>query len=300
MKSSRPGLLLVAWLAASCATAQEPQQGATLAGPPVQLESVAVLEAATIDGKADDALWTQARELELTALKVWPEPEARGTTVFIRSVHSATHIYFLLRWEDASRDDRAHKPWVWNAESEAYEVGAAREDMFSLAFEHTGVFDPDMLSGNVAVWDLWQWKATRTNPQGYAMDRSHHHSLDQPSGKARSFTARSGVTIWIARPEDAGEPVERKQPAPESFAGESVRQYLPGTPTGSQADVRAAGSWQDGWWTLELARRLDTGYSDDTSFDPGRSYLMALAPHDRTGGMDKATLAIELRFVASE
>ncbi len=123
--------------------------------------------------------------------------------------------------------------------------------MFSLAFEHAGGFDSGMLSGDVAVWDLWQWKATRTHPQGSALDRSHHFSLDQPSGRARS-----GVPIWLARPEDAGESVERKQPAPESFGGKSVRPYLPGTPTGSQTDVWAVGSWQDGWWTLERARRL--------------------------------------------
>ena len=86
----------------------------------------------------------------------------------------------------------------------------------------------------------------------------------------------------------------QKQAAPATRQGDRVPQYLPGVPSGSAADVRATGTWKDGWWTLEVERRLDTGHPDDTRFEKGRRYRMAVAAHDRTGEMDKASGAIEL------
>jgi hypothetical protein len=210
------------------------------------------------------------------------------------------HIYFLVRWKDDTKDDVAHKPWVWSTERNVYEQGAEREDMFAFGFQHTGVFTEDMLSGEPAVWDVWHWKATRTNPQGYAMDKSHHHTLEKPSGKATSYQARNGRTIWIARPEDAGDTLEKKQPAPDAYQQDRLPQYVPGTPNGSAADVLAKGRWADGWWTLEIKRRLDTGHPDDTVFDTDRTYPMAVSTHDRTGEMDKASGVIDLAFVVSE
>ncbi|MBI4613478.1 MAG: DUF1259 domain-containing protein [Planctomycetes bacterium] len=291
--------IVAACLAARPAVAQEPQHQMRQERPPARLESVAVAEAPAIDGQPSDAIWNYARALQVAADKVWPKPEPHRTAVVLKSAHTKTHIYFLVRWKDESKDDASHKPWVWNASSGAYAEGPEREDMFTLAFQHTGAFTADMLSGEPGVWDVWQWKATRTNPQGYAMDRTHRYTPEKPEGKARSYTARDGRTIWITRPEDAGDTVEKKQPAPEERASDRVPQYLPGTPSGSAADVRAKGVWADGWWTLELERKLDTGHADDTAFDTELVYRMAVAAHDRTGDMDKASGAIELAFVPS-
>ena len=261
------------------------------------LESLAADEAPTVDGRADDPAWSDARPVEVTARIVRPEPKEDGVTVTIKSVRTAANVYFLVQWKDETRDDAAHKPWVWNAEKLGYEEGPEREDMLSLAFEHTGLFDADMVSGEEATWDVWQWKATRTNPQGYAMDRFHRYTLEKPEGKVNSYTARNGRTIWIARPEDTGDTAEKKQPAPKEHQGERVPQYVEAMPSGSAADVRAKGGWADGVWTLEFERRLDTGHPDDTAFDPSRGYRMAVSVHDRTGNMDKATGVIELSFV---
>jgi hypothetical protein len=166
----------------------------------------------------------------------------------------------------------------------------------ALAFELTGPFNPDMLAGVESMWDVWHWKASRTNPQGYAMDRSHRYSKEQWQGKGKSHKDRSGESIWIARPEDAGDTVEKKQAAPATKGADKVPQYLAGVPTGSAADVKAKGAWADGWWTLELERKLDTGHPDDTKFVIGQAYKMAISTHDRTGDMDKATGATTLTF----
>jgi len=261
--------------------------------------SVQVGKAPIADGKGDDEAWASAKALEVTAKRVMPPNLGAATTVSIRSVHTATHVYFLIKWKDDTKDDVAHKPWAWDGAKNAYAEGLEREDMFSIAFEQTGVFDADMLSGVESTWDVWHWKATRTNPQGFAMDRIHRHTRSKPEGKAKEFKAKDGSTIWIARPEDGGDTVEKKQPAPAAKQGDRVPQYLPGTPNGSAADVRAKGTWAEGWWTLELERKLDTGNTDDTKFDPKRSYKFAVGPHDRTGDMDKASGVLELSFTGN-
>ncbi len=261
-----------------------------------KITSVKVAKGPTLDGKADDAAWKGAPVTETVAKGVMPTNQGKSTDVRIQSVHTDTHIYFLVRWKDETKDDVAHKPWVWDAGKNAYVEGPEREDMFSLAFELSGPFDPDMLAGVESVWDVWHWKATRTNPQGYAMDRAHRYTKEQWQGKGKSFKARNGQTIWIARPEDAGDTVEKKQAAPTAKKEDRIPQYLQPVPTGSAADVRAKGAWADGWWTLELERKLDTGNADDTRFETSRTYKMAVAAHDRTGDMDKASGALELIF----
>lgn len=275
----------------------QPFQGFA-AGTEGKLLSVKVAQGPALDGKGDDAAWKSGKETKVVAKGVFPANAAKSTEVHIRSAHTDTHVYFLVRWRDETRDDVAHKPFVWDAGKNAYVEGPEREDMLGLAFEHTGPFTADMLSPEEAVWDVWHWKATRTNPQGFAMDRSHRYSRQQWQGTGRSHPARDGQPIWIARAEDAGDTVEKKQPAPATRGAERLPQYLPGTPTGSAADVRAKGAWSDGWWTLELERKLSTGYPDDAAFDLKRTYKMAVSVHDRTGDMDQASGVIELAFAA--
>jgi len=295
-------LLLCAFaagLAAPTTLAQETHRSMQAEAQPVRLTSFQVSEAPAVDGDGTDATWNHARALQVMAHKVWPKPEPQGVPVVLESVHTDTHVYCLVRWKDETRDDAAHKPWVWSSSSGAYEEGPEREDMLALAFQHTGSFIPDMLAGEPAVWDVWHWKATRTNPQGYAMDKTHRYTLEKPESKAKSYTARDGRAVWLSRPEDAGNTVERKQAAPEVRRDDRIPQYLPGTPSDSAADVRAKGTWAGGWWTLELARRLDTEHKDDTPFDLELVYRMAVSVHDRTGDMDKASGAIKLAFAPS-
>ena len=63
-------------------------------------------------------------------------------------------------------------------------------------------------------------------------------------------------------------------------------QYLEVKPSGSASDVRAKGQWADGWWTVEFARRLDTGHDDDTSFLQAIPIRMAIAVFDRAEHID--------------
>jgi hypothetical protein len=267
--------------------------------PPPVLASRLVPQGPVVDGVAEDGVWRDAQRITTAARRALPPNEGSETEVELRSVHSATHIALLVRWRDETEDATAHKPWTWNASKQAYEEGAEREDMLSVGFAHTGEFQTNMLACPDSVWDVWHWKAVRTNPQGFAMDRTHRYSTTQLAGKAAEHRSPSGRSIWIARPEDAGDAVERKQPAPAAHGADVVAQFVAGTPTGSAADVQAKGAWRDGWWTLELVRRLDTGHADDTPFVRGGRTLFAVATHDRTGAMDRATGTIELELASA-
>ncbi len=282
-------------LGIGCATAFP--QPSTATQTIEQLFSLAVEEAPAIDGKADDSAWKSAPALLLDAERKLEPNIGAKTKVSLQSVHTDSKIFFLLTWADDS-ESIEHKPWMWNAEKSLYEEGPQREDMCALAFAHSGNFTADMLAPEEAGWDVWHWKAARTNPQGFAMDKIHRYTRKQPEGKAKQYEARDGNPLWIARPEDSGDSVEMKKAAPATFAGEKIPQYAAGAPTGSAADVRAKGSWKDGRWTLEFARSLDTRNGDDAQFELARLYRMAAAVFDHTGEMDKATGPIELAFAS--
>lgn len=261
-----------------------------------KLVAAKITQAPTLDGNADDAAWQPAKPVEVVAKGVMPKTRGTSSTVTLRAAYTDTHLYLLVQWTDATKSEAGHKTWVWDATKNAYAEDTDREDALSIAFEHTGPFTADMLSGDEAVWDVWHWKAFRTNPQGFAMDRSHHYFKSQPTVKANQHTAKDGSDVWIARPEDGGDTVEKKQAAPTENKGARVPQYLHGTPTSSAADVQAKGAWADGKWTLELARKLDTGNADDTKFDASRAYKLAVGVHNDTGDMDKASGIVELSF----
>jgi len=227
--------LLFSSLLTACATAgsshptpstpQEPPAESPPAEPShPRLVSVYGSTTPELDGQVTDEAWQRSRPLQVTTRRVVPPLDGSTTAVELRAVHMDSHLYLQARWEDGTCDNVGHKPWVYSSQEGAYEEGAEREDMFSVAFEHTGTFDANMLSGQEAVWDVWHWKATRTNPAGYAMDRSHRYTREQPEGKAKAYPLASGGEVWIARPEDSGDTIEVKQPAPASRQGDRVPQ----------------------------------------------------------------------------
>ncbi len=248
-----------------------------------------------IDGKTD-ALWSRANKLDVEVVRVLAPNMGAKSQVTIRSLYSKTHVYFNISWADDTQSV-SHKIWTWNKDTKQYEQGNDREDMFALAFEKKGVFSIDMLAATEQTWDVWHWKASRTNPQGYSMDKRHIYTYKKPAGKARPYKSRNGKTIWIARPEDMGVSIEKKRKAPREYLGDKIAQYVTNIiPKGSSADVRAKGVWKDGRWTLEFARKLNTFNSDDTVFDIRKKYSMGLAPFNHTGDMDKSSGQLILTF----
>ncbi|GAB4372304.1 MAG: hypothetical protein Kow00128_20970 [Deltaproteobacteria bacterium] len=68
------------------------------------------------------------------------------------------------------------------------------------------------------------------------------------------------------------------------------------TPAGSRADLRSFARWENGVWTIEIMRALDTGNTDDVAFAAGgNKYKFGVAVMDNGGGdVHKVTRKIKL------
>lgn len=258
-----------------------------LAAPAPRLPELAVSKVAmlpAIDGKAGDAAWKDAKEL-VVKIDQPGEPEPKKT-ISLKAVHDGDSICFLMVWADPDKNDE-HSPFVWK-ESE-YEANDEKvEDACSIAFALEGKFDSDMKAGIESKWDVWEWGAQRTNA-GYARDRMHIYSRlkpDEKFGKSKRMTDNDGKFIFLARPEDEGTPVTRKDEAPAAKGAPTVPQFVAQKPTGSAADVQAKGEYAGGKWTVEFRRKLNTGNKDDTAFAAGKSLEFAIATFDKSEKSD--------------
>ena len=244
-----------------------------------ELVAAKVAKLPTIDGKADDDAWKSAKELVVKIDEAGEENPKK--TMIAKAVHDGDSICFLLIWEDPDKSDQ-HQPYVWKGA--AYEVDEEKiEDFCTLGFALEGKFDSDMKAGIESKWDVWEWGAARTNPSGFALDRTHVYSKTAPAPpiKARRLTTRDGGQIYFSHPIDEGTPCYKKIEAPEKKVKDMMPQYPTQKPTGSAADVQAKGDWANGKWTVEFKRKLNTGNKDDTAFVIGKSFGMAVATFDK-------------------
>jgi hypothetical protein len=146
--------------------------------------------------------------------------------------------------------------------------------------------------------DMIMWRASRGGPLGYS-DDGHilgYRMSDEGRGAFRSagpgeFMFNEAETGYralteaqlLARPdlyrlheEDAVAVTEDV----EFEAGALLPRRLLREPQGSRADVLMNSRWEDGRWTLEMRRRLDTGHVDDKALEPGRVYNIGMAIFD--------------------
>jgi hypothetical protein len=151
------------------------------------------------------------------------------------------------------------------------------------------------------IRDLWHWKAVRSDPMQIADDDFFGTPASVLSGKRRY---KAG---YIADGKDSGgvsmnwtwytphgvvpkrlPPAEIKNPDPNSAVpwydwveynkskdhfrvGDMLPSVLlkANTLEGDQADVKAKGHWENGWWHLEMSRALDTGSKNDLPIKSG-------------------------------
>jgi hypothetical protein len=237
-----------------------------------------------VDGSAEDACWANAPELLVRVARA-TFPGRDRYDVSLRAVTHGETIYILASWPDP-RTDQQHKPYVWSEEAGTYVVGEELEDGFAFAFPIRGRFTADMYAPEEAVWDVWQWGAARTNPSGYALDRTHAMTLRRPREGGRQVTARNNEPLWILRAEDQGTPCYERRRPPGANEGERVAQFVTREPSGSCADVRAHGRHADGRWTVEFARALNTRNRDDRAFRPGEEVPFGICTFDAEEDVD--------------
>jgi hypothetical protein len=223
-----------------------------------------------LDGTVDDAAWKPAVEHIIRDMRM-------DVNVRIKSVHTNDMLFLYVRFPD--QDENAlQKPWVWNKEFEMYQVGDEREDVFNIRWSmEENIIDISSFSDDNFTADLWYWKANRTNPIGYADDKYHILSTLKQR-KSLSIESKTGKQRYLLRLPDEGTAVYEKQIFID-YKGGTINQYKHNTPNGSRADVKAKGTWKDGFWTIEFARKFNTGHADDVQFDPAskKKYLFGIS-----------------------
>lgn len=144
--------------------------------------------------------------------------------------------------------------------------------------------------------DLWQWRAARSNPVGFAGDDyvleyrlsdAGKNPFTTPAKPAWMYDASK--TGFAAIPEAdltkmldkfplvIGRNAVALDPKASFKAGDILPQPVLQEPAGSAADIQASGVWRSGRWTVDLKRKLNTGNADDRVLEPGKVYDIGFA-----------------------
>lgn len=227
-----------------------------------------------IDGKIDTGVWDKAKEM-ITHDKI------ADIDIAIKALYDKQKIYFLVRFPDPD-ESRSHKPWVWDKEMGIYGVGPDREDVFQFVFsmENTPV-DLSIFADNDYIADCWFWKADRSDPSGFADDKINRLS-DSFIESAVKLQSKTGKIMYLSRDLDKGTHMFKSQVLGD-YQGDKLPRFIHRFPFGSCADISAKGVWQNGFWTLEFSRALDTGYPDDARFDTDKEYIFGVSRYEIAG-----------------
>ena len=186
------------------------------------LSSVLVAEAPTLDGVADDEVWTDAPELEVSTRR--GENES-ATTITLQSVYTEDTVYFLIRWDDPTQsylrstwemqadgtwiklsdpDDKGGDNNLWYEDKLAI-IWPINNSIADFDFDGCGVAchrsstgDPKPFGNKYTesegeLGDIWHWKSVRNLNQvddqyldnvGYSADtpEAGRHSDPKESG----------------------------------------------------------------------------------------------------------------------
>lgn len=169
----------------------------------LQIRRISTAEVPVIDGETSDPVWRSVKPLSVVTGHGENFDGKGETTVEIRAVHDGRWAYFLFTWDDPTRSLK-QLPLMktaagWKLLHQGYEANeehAYSEDKFSVLLTtldvvlagdrtfHAGASPlsgkPSTLSGLGLHYtgqpglfvDVWQWKATSTNPAGF-MDDDH-------------------------------------------------------------------------------------------------------------------------------
>ena len=154
--------------------------------------------------------------------------------------------------------------------------------------------------------DMWHWKAARTNPNNQMDDQYVDHTRNESAEWGRHSDDKSGGGYYYNLQEGRDTPVwMNKQASVENIywvresekvpfndagfkPGDIVGGHVTGPIEGARADISARGVWhKDGYWTLELKRKLVTEHKNsriqDVQFDNlSKSYYFGVAVFDNS------------------
>lgn len=241
-----------------------------------QMVTAAKMDAAiTVDGDIGD--WDG-----IAAMSVPLKGKGGVDKVELRAAVHGDMIYVLAVWDDPT-ENAAHKPYAWDDASQAYKKTKEMEDRLAINWKMSGNFSANKIDGSEFEADVWHWKAGRSNPAGLAHDKMWKVSKS-PFKKAKKFKTPSGGEIYMARMSDKGDRLYSSTKYDKKEQDVMPRYKVNMSATGSIADVKAKGVWQNGRWYLEMARKLDTGNPDDAVIPVGGEIEFAIAAFNSVGG----------------
>ncbi len=289
-------------------------------GPSTILSAHQTTAPVFIDGVAEPA-WEHASELVVNV----KDGSIGAVNVTLMALYDQQYLYILASWSDPTesvgKDIWAFtgKNWTVSGDEDRFAIFWNIDDSIS-GFNIAGcamLCHGDRMHTNAPgeKGDLWQWKAGRTNPVGYAEDQwidntvveGYSHLSKEAALRSDSvgsiLEALSGGSVRNSN-EAENAPLYYKPKGKENFLlweevekggvvkitnetfeeGFTVPGYFLRRPRGSRDDIDAKGMWRDGKWTLEFRRKLQTEHPDDAQFDVSRTYRFGIAVMDNSGG----------------
>ncbi len=300
-----------------------------------------------LDGKGGDGAWAMAKQVEVEA--------EDGPEISIRTVYTKDRLYFLLSWKDETESINMDK-WVydgnkwgvkeekrweeeppWEADSDRFCFQwLIRDETLIKKFAEKGCailcHKPEKeskmyTSGPHQVSDIWQWRASITNPLGYADDgfldhtnisKKDERNADKRINAAHKWDELGPGELNFARNQEGEGPkwmskVSSKEPffikgqeVPLDMSkikkGDAVPGWLLARPKGSRGEIDAAAKFDqdEGLWTLELSRNLVThDQAHDVQFDDlSKTYYFGIAvwENDRLYGHTRVKKPFALTF----
>lgn len=279
------------------------------------------LAAATVASAPKDAAspeWQKAKAANLV-LTGAGRFEGKKLDLEIKAVHTKDMVFFRYSWPD---QEKSMSKKEWSMKNGAWTAKKADEDRLGVAFEINrvnkfatkgcAVFCHNQ-SKNEKEWyfsvdtarekaDLWHWKAVRSNPVGFTEDgylttnpaQKPEEGRKRDSGEGK---AKSNKTEDKSKPAFMQDPGKKASVPGSLLTTEAVKitdyssfkdgDVIPGymvNPawSGSFADVKTIGVWENGRWTVFMSRKLDTGNEDDVQFNPRKKYPFGVAVFDNS------------------
>ncbi len=250
---------------------------------PLVVKVVKLSASPAVDGSTVD--WDSVPAIKIPVRPAYnndPKSVYGKGEALLKAGYFGNKVYFLAQWKDSTKN-ATHKSYVWDKEQQRYKAGKDREDRFIFKFFIKGKYSTNPLAGWPSVSDVWHWKAYRSNGAGLAHDKSHVVA-NTKIPKSKKYTAVNGKTVWFSRPSDKGDPLYESKRYTEKVE-DVMPKYIPkSNVSGSVADVKAKGVWTNGMWTLELARKFDTGdHESDVVFKTKASVKGAIAVFNGVG-----------------
>jgi len=287
---------------------------------------VRVDTAPKLDGKDKDGAWTKAKGVDVEA--------EDGPEINIKTVYTEDRVFFRLSWKDWSESINRDK-WVydgkkwnikqekrwedeppWEADSDRFCFQwSLRDEVLVKKFSKKGCavlcHKPEkenkmFTNGPHEGSDIWQWRASTTNPLGYAddgfLDHTNLSKKDEKNADKRINAAHKwddlgpNGSTQVRNKENNGPKWTHKASITEPFLikgqeapldsskikkGDAVPGWRLTRPNGSRGDIDAAATYdkKEGMWTLELSRkRVTQDPKHDVQFDDlSKTYYFGIA-----------------------